>query len=642
MNMKSNLIRGCLLAGSLWALGLGHAALAQEEERVSRFNEYRGYSAPIYDGQQRSSVYITARDGTRLAADIIRPSQDGQVVETPLPVIWQHTRYLRSRMGTNEVESWVEPIVQYGYVVAAVDVRGSGASFGARDAWFTAEENSDGYDVTEWLAAQPWSNGNIGMFSRSYLGVTQFMAASQVPPHLKAIFPEMVTFDMYDWLYPGGIFQSGFLSMFSRGVKMMDMAIRLPDMSGKLTATQPVDADLDSALLHQAVREHRGNASAFHKVSNMPYRDSPDGPGGERVHLARSPNSYLGEIGNSGVAVYVLAGWLDMFSRDAFLWLRNLKNPVKLTVGPWYHGEVQEIDMLAEHLRWFDHWLKGVDNGVMDEPVLTYWTLGAADGDKWRTAATWPLPGQSLEDYYFAPGPTGTVASANDGSLSAQAPIEAGHGDGQDDLSVDYGATVSGDSRWGNSMAIRTCAFEACGDSAGLPDLAANDARGLTYTSEPLAADLEVTGHPVARLWVTSSDDDGDFFVYLEEVEPDGRSQYVTEGMLRASNRALHEPAWDTFGLPWHRGNAGDRVSLPAGEPVELVIDLQPTSNIFDAGNRIRVTVTTADEANFSTRTRFFAPTVSLHRRAGELSRITLPVIRRDETPPEKVGSERP
>jgi putative CocE/NonD family hydrolase len=153
-----------------------------------------------------------------------------------------------------------------------------------------------------------------------------------------------------------------------------------------------------------------------------------------------------------------------------------------------------------------------------------------------------------------------------------------------------------------------------------------NEIKGLTYTTDPLESPLEVTGHPVIHLWVNSSANDGDFFVYLTDVSSDDLSMYVTEGKLRASHRALSAAPYDNFGLPYHPSNEADIADLP-GEPVELVFDLLPTSYVFDAGHRIRVTITGADKDNLSTPVLDPPPTVSVYRDAEHASYIELPVI---------------
>jgi putative CocE/NonD family hydrolase len=176
-------------------------AAAQDTEKISRPGVYEGYSEPIYDGWSRTSQYITVRDGTRLAVDIFRPTQHGVVVDDPLPVIWTQHRYHRANVDSQgRVVSLVDQVpglqmvIRYGYVVGVADVRGGGASFGTRRGEFSPEETWDSYDLTEWFAAQPWCSGNVGMFGLSYLAITQYMAASTKPPHLKAIFPMMAVF----------------------------------------------------------------------------------------------------------------------------------------------------------------------------------------------------------------------------------------------------------------------------------------------------------------------------------------------------------------------------------------------------------------------------------------------------------------
>jgi predicted acyl esterase len=136
--------------------------------RLSLPGKYEGYSQPLYNERTSSSQYITMRDGTKLAALILRPAQDGKTVSTPLPVIWTHNRYHREGIFA---WPWLRTLVKHGYVMVSVDVRGSGASYGTYRGLFSPEETRDAYDITEWLAAQPWSNGNIGMFGRSYLGI---------------------------------------------------------------------------------------------------------------------------------------------------------------------------------------------------------------------------------------------------------------------------------------------------------------------------------------------------------------------------------------------------------------------------------------------------------------------------------------
>jgi uncharacterized protein len=567
-----------------------------QTSKVSRFNEYSGFSEQTYDGWARSSVYIPMRDGTRLAVDILRPTRGGKVAEEKLPVVWTHNRYQRAVVYEGKLYTvidafpWLEEVVRHGYVVACVDVRGSGASFGNFEGYFHPKETQDGYDVTEWLAAQPWSNGNIGMYGLSYLGMTQYITASRKPPHLKAIIPEKAMVDTYALLWHGGIFHRTFIENWAKAVREGDVD----------KPAEPVDEDKDRALLKAAVEVHKANRDMAKMAAALPYRDSVDAVNGQRPWIDWPPISFLREIRESKVPVYHLAGWFDRYVRDQSVAFRNLDNPQKLTIGPWTHVQDHAMDFAAEHLRWWDYWLKGIDNGVMRDAPVHYYVMGAPEDQAWRSASTWPLPQERRTPYYFA----------SDKGLRTEAPADAGASDA---FTVDYSAAVEGDPRWGLTREI--------------PVLTDLGAKGLSYTTPPLTRTVEVTGHPVVHLWVSSSAPDADFFVYLEEVDGTGKSLYVSEGHLRASNRAIQDPGYNFLGLPYHRGHEADRKPLTPGEPVELVFDLFPTSNLFDAGHRIRVTITGADKANAVTPEQSPTPKLTVYRGQGKASYMELPVI---------------
>lgn len=595
------------------ALALGPLVVVlvkeQPEAAVSKLGNYRGYSQPIYDEWVRMSQHITVRNGIKLAVDIFRPAKNGKPVAEPLPVIWTHHRYHRAdeRNGTLltifDQIPWLRTLLKHGYVVGVVDVRGGGASYGTWQGPFAQAETWDAYDITEWFARQSWSNGRVGMYGRSYLGITQYMATSTAPPHLKAIFPEMAMFDLYSFVFPGGVFRHNFTANWSRSVKILDTA----------RSTAPVDQDRDGAMLAEAIAEHKANRDAFEMFAPLHYRNSRDAETDSMPHLAQSPSSYLSDVKKSGVAVYHLAGWYDLWPRDALIWFNNLTNPQKLVIGPWSHTERAGLDLAAEHLRWYDYWLKGIANGIMEEAPIHYYTMGAPKGKAWRSAWQWPLPHTKPTRYYFRNGASGTVNSVNDRMLSIPPPVRP---TGQDHYTVDYSTTSGTATRWTNGY----------GGAFGYADMTPNDRKGLTYTTSPLAIDVEVTGHPVIHLWVTSTAKDGDFFVYLEEVDRKGFSHYITEGTLRASHRATSSPPFHYMGLPYHRSFAEDLADLPK-EPVELIFDLYPTSNIFDAGHRIRVTITGADRDNALTPELSPPPTVSIYRNANYASYIILPII---------------
>ena len=590
------LLTALLAAALLAAYASAKTKSPATPAKVSAFGQYSGYSEPVYDGWVRDSRYVTVRDGTRLAIEIFRPARGGKVTEERLPVVWTHNRYrcaFREQgklLTIIDVFEWLQDVLRHGYVVACVDTRGGGASFGRFEGMFNRKETQDAYDVTEWLAAQPWSDGNIGMYGRSYLTMTQYMAASRKPPHLKALFPEVGGTDIYELIYRGGIYHGPFIEDWSTAVKEMDVT----------DPAVPVDEDKDGALLRAAIEEHRANRSAADLFAALPYRDSIDAATGAMVFRDWTPITYLKEIRDSKVAIYYLAGWFDRYVRDQLILFHNLGNPQRISIGPWTHTQEDRFDFAAEHLRWWDYWLKGIDNGIMREAPIHYYVMGAPEATAWRSAKRWPLPQARRTAYWFADG----------GGLGIRAPKTKR---AKDELTVDYSAAISFDPRWTLRRQI--------------PELSANDAKGLAYTTTTLRANVEVTGHPVLHLWAAASAPDADFFAYLEEVDEKGQSHYVSEGMLRASNRATAKPGYDLMGLPYHRGLKADRADLTPGKPVELVFDLYPTSNVFDAGHRIRVTITGADKANARTPERNPPPRLTIYREPGRASYIELPVI---------------
>jgi putative CocE/NonD family hydrolase len=625
-------------AGSRWSFYLvgiflgvfllfGHL-LSQQAEKVSKFGEYKGYSEEIYDSSVRTSQYLTIRDGIKIAIDILRPAIEGKIEEEPLPVVWTHTRYRRAFIRDGKLISELDSplyqsLLKHGYVLAAADVRGSGASFGSWQGIWTREETQDAYEITEWLAAQPWCDGNVGMAGGSYLGVTQLMAAGTKPPHLKAIFPAVALYDLYAVGTPGGVFYDDFIRQWSELTRAMDTQ----------NIAAPVDEDNDGDLLQEAIEEHKQSRALIDIFLPLKYRDSVDEVTGVQPFYTWHPAAYTEEINESGIPIYFWCGWFDSFTREGFYMFRNFKNPRKIVMGAWSHSPrdpaIQKEEFLpamVEEIRWFDYWLKAIDNGIMDEPPIRYHVMNDPKENEWRTSEEWPLPEQKLTNYYFEEGPSGSVKSINDGILSLEAPTNES---GKDEYPVDYTTTTGTATRWDNAV----------GGGFDYPDMTANDEKALTYTTEVLAEDVEVTGHPVVSLWISSTATDGNFFAYLEEVDRDGFSHYISEGAIRASHRALHEPYYDTLGLPFHRSHEEDVVELEPGKVYELVCDLQPTSNVFNAGNRIRLTITCADKDNVLTPELSPPPTVSIDRNKEHASFISLPVIETAETQPTEDGS---
>ena len=553
------------------------ADFATPQEKVSAPGRYSGYSTQMYDGWVRSSQYVTARDGTRLAVDIFRPAQNGTAVSTPYPVLLSITQYRRAVNGQDgsvrySAGSMLE-LVRYGYVVVVADARGKGASFGTRRSPWSVEEARDAFDVIQWTAGQSWSTRKVGMFGASYLAGIQYAAASMRPPALKAIVPPVVPFDNYD-VYFGMIPPNG--PFYDVGNVDTDLQ------------TLPVDGDNDKALLKAAVEEHRRNSYP----SAMPFRDSISPTLGVNYYREINPIDHMQDIERSGVAIYHMGFWDNWLRKGSILGFVNLKNPGKLallgTERP-RQADGTAFNSQLEHLRWFDYWLKGVENGIAKEPPVFYSTVNTPGGG--RFSATWPLTGERRTNYYLGEGTLETNPASANGA--------------KDTRVVEY------------EMSLDTRAE-----------------KGFVYAGAPLSTPLEVAGHPSVELWASCTATDGDFIVYLQDVSPDGSVLDVTDGRIRASNRALHQPTFNNLGLPWSRSYKEDALPLKPDEAVRMRFEMLPTSWLFQAGHRMRVLVTNSIPTKsfgidlFNSTPRVTpAPTVTIVRDREHASLITLPVI---------------
>jgi len=614
-------------------------ASVSDANRVSEFGRYQGYTEPKYTEWVRTSEYVAARDGTKLAVDIIRPAVAGAAAEGKFPVVWTHSRYHRagpnmraadasrdlknlrstavasdSALARRNAPSMVDGnpalqrLVKHGYVVVSVQVRGGGASFGRYEGLFSPAETRDAYDVMDWMTRQPWCDGNLGMFGGSYLGITQYMAASTKHPALKAIFPNVAAFNMYDVIYDGGIHRENMLQHWGILTRSLDLVYPEP----------PVDSDPDGKLRAEALAIHTKNWNVVEQYRAARFRDH-DTP--DYAYSRHEPSDRLADINQSGVAAYHFGGWYDIFARDEMLWLVNATGPDRVTMGPWAHafpdsllGAEQGRIISAEQHRWFDRWLKGIRNGIDSAPPINYALMIDPGQWTWKTANRWPTEGVTDVDYYFGPGSSGSVKSVNDGRLSA---IKADPG--ADRYLVDLTTTTGNASRWDNAVGQGRMIY---------PDMTPNDAKALTYTTEPLPADLTIVGHPVVTVHLSSDQPDGDVYAILSEVDANGFSRYVSEGMLRISMRDTTTPPFNNLGLPWQRSFKADRKPLAKGEVATLTFDLQPTATVFNAGHRLRVTIMGADTDNTERPPVTGRPTVTLYRDAERPSRIRLPVMR--------------
>jgi|WetSurMetagenome_2_1015567.scaffolds.fasta_scaffold06725_4 uncharacterized protein len=564
--------------------------------RISKPGEYIGYSDAIYDDKyELSSQYVQVSDGTKLAMDIYRPRDKatGKTIDTRLPVLWMHTpynrRYSNDKVLTGEgYPGTAAKLVKYGYVVAIVDFRGLYASYGHnvafnRGEWLTASRR-DAYDITEWLAMQPWSNGNIGMWGCSATGGSQLQAATTAPPHLKAVFPMSCEFDAYSFRVPGGM-APGKNTAANAQPKVQS------GQKSRDAAAEPVDGDADRSQLNQAIADHAGTVE---NEGYAPYRDSAaeaiTDQGAQPWWIKSSPHHYLEQIKASKTAIYLAANWDEGATKHgAFFTFNNVTNPVKLIVGPGGHcgwtavQSLTKFDITVEEHRFFDYWLKGIDNGIMKEDRVYYYTYNAPAGSEWRSAKQWPLPNEKRTKFYLGKG-----------SLRTTAPTGV---DQKDEITATYDVTPA-------NMTTK----------------------GLVYVTAPLGADVQVTGHPTMNLWTSSTAIDGDFIATIQDVAPDGAAtSYNVNGRLRASSRKLQNAPYNNLGLPWHGFFEADLNLLTPGKPTELVFEILPISMIFKAGHSIRLVINFADIR--STPKLDPAPTIGIYHDTAHKSYVTLPII---------------
>ncbi len=563
----------------------------------------------------RSSRYVPMRDGVRLAVDVQLPSDLGEAER--LPALLLPNRYWR---GMEMRWPIPEPpderaafFVRRGYAWVSYDVRGAGASFGAHRQPWSAAELADGAELVDWIVAQPWSNGRVGSEGTSYNGTAAELLLVNGHPALRAAAPRFSLFDAYtDVPYPGGVPQSWFLPVWAEANAALDAGM-LPAVApwlGRLLVRGVRPASPDRGLLAAALAEHRENRDPAAAMAWGVFRDDREGDLGVD---AISPKGHRAALEAGGAPLYGWSGWFDGANpRAAVERHLTLRIPgSRLILGPWSHGGgigvsptspgPSAFDADAELLRFFDPLLAERRSGIEATPPVHYYTMVE---DRWKASAEWPPPAERL-----------VLHLAGAGRLARERPTAE---EAADPYRVDFEAGSGRLTRWDALM----------GDLAVDLDRSERDARLLTYTSDPLPAALEVTGHPVVSLYVASTATDGVFIAYLEDVAPDGRVTLVTEGLLRALHRRL-EPASGPLGgiVPLHGFRRADAWPLVLGEVAELRFDLLPTSYRFRAGHAVRLALAGADRDHFARIPEDTTPTWQVQRSGRHPSQLVLPVV---------------
>ncbi|MFZ3484128.1 CocE/NonD family hydrolase [Sphingomonas sp. 3-13AW] len=571
------------LAGAVLAVGGLSSAVAVAQNDVT-------VSVNEDPAVVRSSFYLPVRDGTRLSVNVYRPAENGRVRTGRYPVVFAFTPYRARYRKDGEVVDLIDSttfglrqLVHAGYVVATADVRGKGASFGARRGFLDQTEARDGYDIIQWLAAQPYSSGKVGMTGCSYLGGSAMLVAGTRPPALKAVFAAATDLDKYAFVRKGGI-----TAQFNTR----------PDEPPEVDlATVPVDADRDGSLLKAAVAEHARNTPMAQLWAGMPHRDDVSPLTGTRFWEEVGPYTHLPALRSPQLAWYLWSNWNDEPTEQIIQAAANL--PAKMIIGPGSHCEPPKVfDIVGEQRRFFDRYLKGIDNGIDREPRYSWWR---EQGDGGTLVRRDTLPGAKLKrtTLYLSAAPNDAPAAVDTGSIGTSPSKPRAL-----PFKVDYDvATKDYFQFWPSPL----------------------DGKGLTFTSRPLASDAAIEGYPVLTVRAAIDGRDANLFGYLEEVDPAGKVTMLAFGRLAFSHRKTATAPYERLGLPYHSGLKADVAPAVPGQPATLSFALSPRAYTVPAGHRLRVTVTGADprQRNLAEIRDSLARTVTLF--AGTPSHIDIP-----------------
>jgi hypothetical protein len=520
--------------------------------------------------------------------------------------------------------------VQAGYAVVLQDCRGRFASEGK----FTpiVNEANDGADTVAWIAQQPWSTGQIGTVGGSYLGFTQWLLAREQPEALRAMAPAITTSDYYQapWRHTGGVFELGMSLHWSLGMVPEELQRRM--RQGKASREH-----LDTLM------QMMGNVAA--QFEHLPLVDMPllrdfapsyfewlAHPTYDAYWRGMAHKEYYEQI---TVPALHIGGWYDIFLGGTLENYTGMKQRggsalarqhQRLLIGPWSHGVMTGVfpertyglmasgdaaDLVGVQLRWYDHWLKGEDNGVEQDKPVKLFVMGL---DQWREEDDWPLPDTQFRPYYLHSGGHANTAAGN-GTLSTEVPAE----EAEDLYLSDPRRPVP---------TVGGAILLSLGLDQGPRDQRSVEAREdvLCYSTPALEEPVEVTGPIELVLFVSSSACDTDFTGKLVDVYPDGRAEILTDGILRARYR-------ESFTEP---------KLLEPGQIYELHLDLWATSNLFKAGHRIRLEVSSSNFPRFDRNTNtggvieteseqdFVTAINRVYHDAARPSHLLLPIIERD------------
>jgi putative CocE/NonD family hydrolase len=495
----------------------------------------------------RETGYITVRDGIQLHYTVVRPAGPG-----PFPTLLTYDGY---DAGFDPDSGYIEEYVPDGYAFIGVSLRGSGCSGGVWD-FFQPKEATDGYDVIEWIAQQPWSNGRVAMIGKSYPGITQLFVGATRPPHLVAIAPGHTFGDIYrDIAYPGGIFNYGFNVLWS-------------------FVSQPYYSE--NALLQKTAAGDQVCAANIanrpQSKANTPFIQSIQHQWDDSLIRERSPGDMVQRI---NVPTWTVAAWQDeqVGAREVD-WISRMRAPVYGIVSNGSHSVYRYPPALAELHRFMDHFVKGADNGFEDRPgrFQVWWETNGSRAPSFTSwTDTWPVRSR-----------TRRLVLDEGGALTPPRSKREVQPGGSDSF-VYAGPTGTGQPN-------------AAYGEARLPDhqffaeIPRPPGSYVDYTTAPLTRDQPMLGTASVDLWISSTAPDTDLQVTLTEVRPDGQETFVQQGWLRASHRKL-DPRRSTATRPYQTHQQADQEYLVPGQATPVRIEVFPFGHVFRAGSSIRLTI---------------------------------------------------
>lgn len=574
-------------------------------------------------------VLVAMRDGVRLATDVYRPARDGELLPGPFPTILLRTSYDKT------AQRYVEPIAHFfvprGYAVVLQDVRGRHQSEGTGQYFHTANEyqGRDGYDTIEWVAAQPWSNGRVGMVGSSFPGLVQTHAALYRPPHLTAIWPDVTPINSYEHqVRMGGAMQ---LQMFGALFVHAQDAQEIrddPAARRSIIAAMEQMRELVYTLPFKPGHTPLAVVPNLERVLFDYYRR-----GAYDEFWAAEYNDFTRYFDrHADIPGTFTGGWFDLFASATPRYYAAMKEqnsaPQRLIMGPWMHTTMRsgvsyagDVDFgqdgvwgtprfNAEQLRYFDRWLKDQATGVEDDPPVRIFVMGGGDGHRtpaghlfhgggWRDEQEWPLARTVWTPFYCHSG--GGLSSE---SPSADAPPARFSADPNHPVPT-IAASLSGlmevvplapglDAYWSQQVPLwprlRSIIIEGAAHQQEAPGIVgarppylplAARADNMVFQTEPLAQAIEVTGPITVHLWISSSALDTDFTAKLIDVYPPnpdypaGYHMNLVDGIIRCRYRE----SWE------------HEVLLEPDQIYQVRIDLAPTSNLFGVGHRIRLDI---------------------------------------------------